>query len=549
VGPTLPARPASPTTKASSGGSGGTTKTTVKAATKKASTKKAAAKAPTKRVPLFSLVASPSRRRIGPGDGTKTQINLKRGPGFTGVVAITASGVPKGVTLEFPGRIREFAPVVVTTDADVKEGSYRIVFKATSGSRSNTVTFNLVIDDIYLTEGSDDTLPPIDGPSTSVDPNAPTTLPDPNATTTSTVAGSSSASSTSTTSTTTPGLIRSLVSTTLPTPGTPAAGAPTTIGAGDFALSFPANRIVLPAGGSTTFFVNITGAAGTTPNPLFVVSGPPAGVTSIIGATVNGASRVTLNAPANQPASVGTVTMTGTENGRTRSATTEFVVVTDMGISLNPSTLTIAPGASGQSSIIVANVAAFTAPVALSIAGLPTGVSPTVVAQSINNTSTLLTLTVAASVPAGTYPFTITGAGGGLSRSVAGNLVIGAPAATVTGIGSGTPTAAASTVVGQNNGELTLTVTPAQTSTAVNGGTATFSISVAGTALAAGPATVSISGLPSNVRSSVTPNPTTGAATLTISSSIPGPVGAFSVTVTATAGATSRSQVVQLSLT
>jgi hypothetical protein len=556
VGPTLPPRSAAPTTKAATTGGGNTKaapRTPAKAPARKTTAKKTTAKKPTaKRVPLFSLVASPSRRRIGPGDGTKTQIDLKRGPGFSGVVAITASGVPRGVSLEFPGRIREFAPVVITTDADVKEGSYRIVFKAVQGSRSNTVTFNLVINEAYLTPGSDDTLPPVDGPPTTVDPNAPTTLPDPNATTTTTVAGSTGSSTTST-STTTPGLVRSLVSTSLPSPGTPAAGTPTTLGAGDFALAFPANRVVLPAGGSTTFSVNISGPAGTAPNPLFVVSGLPAGVTSAIGATLNGVVRVTLNAPATQPASTGTVTMTGSESGRTKSAAAEFVVVTDMGISLNPSTLTAAPGASAQASIVIANVAAFTAPVALSIAGLPAGVSPQVAGQGINNASTVLTLSVAATVPVGAYPITITGTGGGVTRSVTGSLVVGSPApsgaATVTGIASTVaPTGAVATVLGANNGELTLTVTPAQTSTAVNGGAASYAISVIGTALSAGPATISVAGLPSNVRSSVTPNPTTGAATLTLSSGIPGATGAFAVTVTATVGSASRSQVVQLTL-
>ncbi len=547
VGPTLPPKSPSPTTKAAAPSDSGT-KATPKSPSKKSSSKQPTKKASSKRTtssPAFSLVASPSRRRIGPGDGSKTQIDLKRGKGFSGVVAITASGIPKGVDLSFPGRIREFAPVVITTDADVKEGSYRIVFTGTSGSRRTSVTFNLVINDAYLTPGSDDTLPPIDGPSTTLDPLAPTTLPDPNATTTSTTP---TGSSTTSTTTTTPGLVRSLVSTSLPSAGTPTA---TTIAAGDFALAFPANRVVLPAGGSTVFSVNILGAAGTSPNPLFVVSGLPAGVTSAIGATVSGVVKVTLNAPANQPAATGTVTMTGSENGRNRTATAEFLVVTDMGISLNPSTMTVAPGASGQANIVVANVAAFTTPVAFSIAGLPAGVSPTVATQGILNASTVLTLSVAASVPTGSYPFTISGAGGTVTRSVQGTLVVGstAGAATVTGVAGVAPTATASTVAGANNTELTLTVTPAQTSTAVNGGSATFSISVTGTALAAGAATISVSGLPSNVRSSVTPNPSTGAATLTISSSIPGPLGAFSVTVTATSGSVSRSQVVQLTLT
>jgi hypothetical protein len=286
-----------------------------------------------------------------------------------------------------------------------------------------------------------------------------------------------------------------------------------------------------------------------------VLSGLPLGCTSIIGAITTGVLKVSVTCPAAQPASTSTITISGTENGKTRTGTTELLVVTDMGISLSSSSLTVAPGASVQTTIAVANVATFTAPVALSIAGLPTGVSPTVSAQSLNNTSTTLTLTVAATVPVGTYQFSISGTGGTVTRTAIGTLIVSTTPAPVVSTPAVAPTPAATTVaptatvVGVNNAELTLTVTPVTNTTAVNGGNVRYTINVTGTALAAnGGAVITVSGLPTNVSMSVTPNPTSSTATLSVTSAIPGALGTFPITVIATAGAIARSQVVQLVL-
>jgi hypothetical protein len=541
VGPTLPSKPATTKAATSSGSSSSSSKTTKKSTSK--STTKTTVKKTVKSTPGFSLVANPTRRRIGPGDGSKLQVDLRRSAGFTGAVAISAAGVPKGVTLSFPRSIRQFAPVVITTDADMKQGTYRITFSGTSGTKRASTVFTLVVNDAYLTPGSDngeetpaneeETAPTTGGPST--------------------VAGATDTGSTttsaSTTTTTTAGLVRSLGSTTIGNGATV-----TTLAPGDFTAGFATSRVVLPVGGTTAVNVTVVATGGVIPNPVVVVTGLPAGVTASVGANSGGIFRVGFNAATNQPAGSFTVTATATEAGRVKTTSTEVVVTADMGIWLSPSSLTVAPGASAQTAITVSNVAAFTAPVALSIAGLPAGVSPTVGAQSLNNTSTTLTLAVAAGVPAGTYPFTVSGTGGGVSKSANGTLTVAAAAPTasttvVPVVAIATTVLGATTVVAANNGELTLTVVPQSASIPANGGVMRYTITVAGTVLATAGATITVGGLPANTTTSITPNPTTSTSTLTITSSLPATFGAYPITISVTAGTQTRVQSVSLTLT
>jgi hypothetical protein len=557
VGPTLPPKPAAgaPTTKAKA--SSTPSKTTIKQASKapaKAAPKKTS-KSATKAKPVastkgsFTLVAVPARRSIAPGEDTVTQVNLRPTGGFAGVVSITASGVPKGVKLSFPPRIREFAPVTITTSDAAVEDSYKITFTGVSGSKKSSTTFTLTLDESYRSSDQSDeevvdTLPPVGGTGAS----------------TTTVSGSStpSASSTtvaSTTSTTQAGLVRSLNSS-IPDPNastTTVSGSVTTLANGDYSLVVNPGRVLLPVGGTTTFSVAI---GGTVPaNIVVAVSGLPAGVVSSTSTPSAGVVRVVLSAPAGQAASTSTFTVTGSADGKVRSANGELTIVTDMAVALTPSSLTIAQGASAQSTISVSNTAAFTSLVDLGITGLPTGVAPSVASQKLNNSSTTLTLTVPATTPTGSYPFTITATGGGVTRSSGGTLTVTGPGSVTATTLPGTPgtvttLAGSSTTLGPVvAGELTLSVTPVTTSISANGGVARYNISVAGSALGTTGAVISVAGLPTNASLSVTPNPSLGASTLTISSVLPATLGSFTITVTATAGSVTKSQTVTLTLT
>jgi hypothetical protein len=93
--------------------------------------------------------------------------------------------------------------------------------------------------------------------------------------------------------------------------------------------------------------------------------------------------------------------------------------------------------------------------------------------------------------------------------------------------------AGATTVVGANNTELTLSVLPQTASIPANGGVMRYTITVTGTALQASAATITVGGLPANTTSSITPNPTNSTATLTITSALPATFGSYTITISA----------------
>ncbi len=104
-------------------------------------------------------------------------------------------------------------------------------------------------------------------------------------------------------------------------------------------------------------------------------------------------------------------------------------------ISASPSSLTVAAGSSGNSTITTTVSGGFNAAVALTSSGAPTGVtvgfSPTSIAAPGSGTSTA-TFTVASTTTAGTYNITITGTGGGLTHTTTVSLTVTNTAATFT---------------------------------------------------------------------------------------------------------------------
>jgi hypothetical protein len=528
VGPTVPPKGATPsatTTKpaaspSASPKSGSSKKTTSKKTTsKKTKSSKSSSKSTSKSVSTkgnFTMSANPSKQTIAAGESTTTQIDLKKGSGFSSVVTITASGVPNGVKLSFPPRIQNFAPVTVQVPASVDDGTYKITFKGTAGSLVHTTVFTLVIDGV-LEGATGDTLPPVGPEGSTVVP--PSTTP-----------GSPTTVATSTTTTTTNAIVRPLNSTIPGQPTTIAAG-PTTVAAGDFVVTPGLNRYILPVGGGQV--VNLTTlAAGAAVPATFAFTGLPNGVTAVPSATnAQGVTAVAFAAAAGTPVSTAVVTATATVNGRAKTTTFEVVLTADMAVVVNPNLFTAAPGASATGSIWVGTASGFATPSALSISGLPAGVTAAVGSPTLVNGTTPLTLSISASVPAGSYPFTVIATAGAVVRNSTASLTVGAPGATVqtTIAGSG------ATNTG-TNADLALVLTPAASTVSV-GGTVKISATVTGTSLGSTGAVLSVGGLPQNANVSVVTNPTTATSTITIVVGSPVALGPYQVTVTATAGA------------
>jgi len=96
-------------------------------------------------------------------------------------------------------------------------------------------------------------------------------------------------------------------------------------------------------------------------------------------------------------------------------------------ISPSPTSVSVAQGASGTSTITTTHAGGFNSSIALSATGQPAGVtpgfSPTSFSAPGSGTSTL-TLTVASTTTTGTYPITVTGTGGNLTLSTTVTLTV-----------------------------------------------------------------------------------------------------------------------------
>jgi hypothetical protein len=175
-----------------------------------------------------------------------------------------------------------------------------------------------------------------------------------------------------------------------------------------------------------------------------------------------------------------------------------------------PATVNLSQGASNTSTITVNPVNGFAGSVTLAALGLPSGVTA---AFSPNPTtgSSALRLTASASAVAGTYFVTISGTDGGLNGIAHIALVINSAPA------------------------FNIDTSPASL-TIVQGASGTSTITLLGVNGFTGSVNLAVSGLPSGVTASFTPNPTTGTSVLTLTASGTATLGPATVTITGTSG-------------
>ena len=94
--------------------------------------------------PNFTLAASPSALTIVAGSSATTTIAISDSGGFSGSVALTASGLPAGVTAAFSATSTATSSVLtLTAGSTAAAGTYSITVTGTSGSLSHTVTVSL----------------------------------------------------------------------------------------------------------------------------------------------------------------------------------------------------------------------------------------------------------------------------------------------------------------------------------------------------------------------------------------------------------------------
>src|SRR5215510_1048168 len=192
----------------------------------------------------------------------------------------------------------------------------------------------------------------------------------------------------------------------------------------------------------------------------------------------------------------------------------------DFTLSANPTNVT--RGATATSAITITRTGGFTDAVALSATGLPSGVTATFNPASTTGGSSTLTLAASSTATTGTASVTISGAGGGLTRSTTLALTVIAPNFTL----SASP--ASLTVNRGASGASTITINRTN-----------FTSSV----------TLSASGLPSGVTASFSQTSTTGtSSTLTLTATSTATLGGATVTVTGVGGSLTRTTTINLTI-
>ena len=244
---------------------------------------------------------------------------------------------------------------------------------------------------------------------------------------------------------------------------------------------------------------------------------------------------MTITVGANTAVGTYPITVTGSGGGIQQTTTVTLTVTAqqqpDFTISASPTSVSVAQGAQGSSTITTTISGGFNSAITLSASGVPTGTtvnfSPNPIAAPGNGSSDM-TINVGSTTTVGTYPITVTGNGGGTQHTTTVTLTVTAPANYTI---SASPSAVS--VVQGSQGSSTIT-------TAISGG---FNSAI----------TLSAGGVPTGTTVSFSPNPIAapgnGSSAMTISVGANTAVGTYPITVTGNGGGIQQSTTVTLTVT
>jgi pseudomonalisin len=507
----------------------------------------------------FGVTAASSSLTVGTGSSNTVKLTLAAANGFSSPVTLSASGAPTGVTISFSSStLTATAGVTATISASsgAAAGNSTITITGTSGGVAHTATIALTVTTPNFTLTPSAT-------SSTLTAGTPATL-------TFTTAGQSSFSAA--VALTVTGLPKGVTAAFSPasiaSPGngssmltfTGAAGAVTagsttvtvtatgggltktqaislTVAVPSFTLTPSATASTLTAGTPATLTFTTEGQSGFSAAVALAITGLPKGVTAVfspasIASPGNGSSTLTLTGAATAvTAGSTTVTVTATGGGLTKTqAISLTVALPSFTLAASASSGSVVAGSTKAFTMTTAVVGAFTSAVALSVSGLPKGVtgafSPTSITSPSNGSSTL-TLTAASSATVGTAALTVTGSGGGVTKTAAVSLTVTAPAPAIALTSN---TVSANLAAGGRTG-VTLTTTAQN-----------FSAAIA----------LSVTGLPKGVTAAFSPttiaSPGSGSSTLTLTAAAGAAAGPATVTVTATGGGATKTLALSLTI-
>jgi hypothetical protein len=377
--------------------------------------------------------------------GTATQtVNLTR-TNFTGAVALTAEGLPTGVTAAFnPASVTgTTSTLTLTAAAGATTGTSTVTVKGTAtGIADKTATFQLTVNaasaggftlsmtpaTLPVTQGANGTstvnITRTGGFAGSVNltasglPNGVTAAFNPTDATGNTSTLTLTASATAATG---PATVTIKGTSAGQTDQTTTLGLTVNAAAG-YTLAVNEETVTAAAGATGTANITLTRTGGFTGAVALTAEGLPTGVTAAFNpASVTGTTSVlTLTVAANATPGTSTITVRGTSTGQTdKTATFQLTITAAAGgytLSMTPATLTVQQGTSGTSTVNITRTGAFAGAVTLAATGLPNGVTAAFnPAAPTGNTSTL-TLTATGTATTGAATVTITGTATGLAN-------------------------------------------------------------------------------------------------------------------------------------
>ena len=382
----------------------------------------------------FALSASPGNVSMMQGSSATTTITETPQNGFTGSVALSASGLSSGVTASFsPSSTTGTSTLTLTANAAATAGTTTVTITGTSGSLTHTTTINVTVNvsggggaqtavysstlkapDCATVGTSCDSGPSLLlGRATlagGTEPNQPNTI------------NSSCADGTSGTFHSDESNDRLVVAT---TDGSPlAAGKSVKISATVWAYSATADALdvysAANANSPTWVFLNTITPAAAGAQTLTTTFTLPTGTLQAIRANFRyqgSASACSTGAYDDHDDLIFAV------GGGTPTP--------DFSMGTSPASATVTQGSSVGDTITITPQNGFTGSVALSASGLPAGVTATFSPSSTTGTSTL-TLTASSTAATGTATVTIKGTSGSLSHTATLNLTVNAGGGTVT---------------------------------------------------------------------------------------------------------------------
>ncbi|MFC5863825.1 beta strand repeat-containing protein [Acidicapsa dinghuensis] len=417
--------------------------------------------------PDFSLSASPASLNLTAGQtGSSISVLATALNSFTGSVTVSFSGLPAGVTASpssltlTPGAAQNITFTAASTAA---AGTAQIVLIGTSGTLTHTTALSLNVASAATPDFSFSLSPTslslTAGQSGSTIKLSATALNSFTGSIAVSVAGApTGVTVTPAISTLTPGTPQSVTiaagSTTTPgtyqlvftaTSGSLAHAATlnlTVAAAPNFAFSASPTSLSLAPGQTGTAIQFSSTAQNGFSSPVTVTfSGLPSGVTaspSSLTLTPGTPQSVTFTASSSATPGSSTITVTATSETLTHSTTLSLTVAPapDFSLSASPTSLTITAGQSGSKVQLTASALnSFTGNVAVSITGLPSGVTASPSTLTLTpGVAQSTTLAAAGTAPASTATITFTGTSGTLRHSATVALTVVPVSTTSSGI-------------------------------------------------------------------------------------------------------------------